>query len=97
MRHFVIKYTPPRDTFLTDSTAEENAAVGKHFEYLTELLKKRVLVMAGRTDDAAYGIAVFAAENEAAAQDIVSHDPAVRAGVFSAELKPFMIALYGPA
>jgi len=95
MRHFIIRYTPPRPTFLTDSTPEENASVERHFVYLQDLLAKDILVMAGRTDDATYGIGVLKAESEASAQKILANDPAVKEGVFKGELKPFRLALFG--
>lgn len=94
MKHYILKYSPPRETFVTDATAEENEVVERHFEYLKELLAKGSLVLAGRTDDAEYGIAVFKTENEAEARKIVEADPAVIAGVFKGELKLFRLALH---
>jgi len=93
MRHFLIQYRPPRDTFLQDSTPEEDAAIGRHFEYLQRLEKDGVLFTAGRVDDARFGIAVIRAPDESAAKAIMDQDPAVVAGVFSGELMPFRVAL----
>lgn len=97
MEHYILKYSPPRKTFATDATKEENRVVERHFEYLKDLLDKGTLVIAGRTDDAAYGIAIFKVENEAEAQTIVDRDPAVIASVFKGELKRFRLALFGQA
>jgi uncharacterized protein YciI len=65
VEHYILKYSPPRETFLTDATDDENLAVEEHFGYLKDLLDKGKLVMAGRTDDAEYGIAVFKVASEA--------------------------------
>lgn len=93
MNQYLIQYYPPRPTFVEDATAGESKAVGRHFEYLKSLLEDRILILAGRTDDASVGLFVFEAENEAAAEIIMKNDPAVQAGVFSAELKLFRLAL----
>lgn len=97
MEHYILKYSPPRKTFATDATEKESQAVELHFEYLKGLLEQGTLVLAGRTDDAEYGIAIFKAENEAEAQKIVANDPAVIASIFEGELKLFRLALLGQA
>jgi len=51
------------------------------------------LILAGRTEDARFGIAVIEAGSEDEAGDIMSNDPAVKEGVFSGELLPFQLAL----
>jgi len=92
-KHYLIVLKPPRPTFVTDATDEESAAVGEHFEYLKKLLSDGVLIMAGRTDGAEMGLVVLTATNEAAGEAIMNADPAVKAGVFSAKLYPYRLAL----
>ena len=56
------------------------------------------MLLAGRTQDDSphtFGVAIFQAESEEAAQAIMNSDPAVRKGVMQAELFPFRIALAG--
>jgi len=95
--HYLIVYRPPRPTFVEDATEQESAAVGEHFEYLKRLLSDGVLILAGRTEDAAMGLAVFAAQDDTGAEAIMQHDPAVRAGVFRAELHRYRLALLAGA
>lgn len=68
--------------------------VGEHFRYLQQKLADSALIMAGRTDEEVpMGIAVFEAEDEAAARVFTENDPAIKAGVFVAEIKPFKVSL----
>lgn len=92
-KHYLIVLKPPRATFAADATEAESAVVGEHFEYLKKLLADGVLIMAGRTDGAEMGLVVFAAEGDEAAHAMMNADPAVQAGVFSAKLYPYRLAL----
>lgn len=96
-KHYLIIYRPPRVTFADDATADESAVVGEHFEYLKKLLADDILILAGRTDDAGFGLAVFKAADETAANAVMQNDPAVRAGVFSGELHRYHVALLAGA
>jgi len=91
--HYLIMYRPPRDGFAENATSEETAKVMKHFEYLKQLHVENVVLMAGRIEDARFGIALLETETEQEAQEILDKDPAVKAKVFSAELLPFSLAL----
>lgn len=78
---------------MQDAREDESAAVGSHFRYLQEMLAEGRLVLAGPCEDGAFGVVVFRAENDAEAARVVREDPAVAAGVFSAELHPFRLSL----
>lgn len=94
LKQYVYFISPARKTFETDATAEENRIVGEHFRYLQGLLKEGRLVMAGRTQtNEPTGIVVFEAADDAAAEVIFESDPAVKAGVFVGEVKPYGVAL----
>ena len=92
-KHYLIVLKPSRATFVADATEAKSAVVGEHFEYLKKLLADGVLIMAGRTDGAEMGLVVLTAESEQAAEAIMNADPAVKAGVFSAKLYPYRLAL----
>jgi uncharacterized protein YciI len=47
------------------------------------------------TDDNAMGLAVFRAESEDAARQIMNDDPVVKKGVMTATLYPFKVVLQG--
>ena len=93
---FLYRIQPTRDGFLIESTSEEDAIVGEHFNYLKALTEQGVVLMAGRTlhtDDTSHGLVLLAADSEDEARAIMETDPAVKAGVFRAELFPFAVAL----
>ena len=92
-QHYLIMYRPPRDGFAENATPEESAKVMEHFEYLKQLHAKKIVLMAGRTEDARFGIALPKTETEQEAQEILDNDPAVKAKVFTADLLPFSLAL----
>jgi uncharacterized protein YciI len=57
-----------------------------------------VIVLVGRTlntDESTMGIAVFRAESENAARQIMNEDPAVKKGVMTATLYPFKVLMQG--
>lgn len=77
-------------------TKEDEAALGRHFNRLKEATKTGQLILAGRTlepGDKTFGIAVFEAKDEAEAKVFMEGDPAVAAGLMTAELHPFAVAL----
>jgi uncharacterized protein len=77
-------------------TEQDKAAVGRHFNRFKEAISSGQLILAGRTPepgDKTFGIAIFEASDEAAARKFMQSDPAVTAGVMTAELHPFALAL----
>lgn len=93
LRHFVCLLRPPRAGFMQNITAEEEAIVGRHFDYLKSLLDRGRLVIAGPCLDATFGLLVFAAESGEDANAIVAADPAVSGGVFTPELHEMRVSL----
>lgn len=85
---------PTRADFLETRTPAEDRIVAQHFDYLTELLHASKLVLAGPCLDGAFGIVVLKAVDEPEARALMGSDPAVAAGVFSAELHPFRVSLH---
>ena len=81
------------------STEFESRIVSEHFNYLKQLAKDGVLILAGRTqntDYSSFGIVLFNAETIERAREIMLNDPAVKNNVFRAELFPYKMALIGP-
>ena len=77
-------------------TAEDKAVVDRHLANFKEATQSGQLILAGRTrepGDKTVGIAIFEAANEAAARKFMEADPAVVAGVMTAELHPFAVVL----
>jgi uncharacterized protein YciI len=77
-------------------TPEDRAAVGRHFTRLQAATESGQVILAGRTDEPGhqtFGILVFEATDEAAAREFMLADPTVVAGVMTAELHPYRVAL----
>ena len=97
---YIYKIQPVRHEMVSEGrTSEEDHIVGEHFSYLERLTKQGIVFLAGRTltdDYAGFGIIIFSAESQQAAEKIVRNDPAVAQRVMRAELYPFRAALVGP-
>lgn len=97
MAQYLYRIQPTRPAMLSEgATPREEEIISQHFGYLEGLTRQRVVILAGRTlntDETSFGIVIFEAESETAAQAIVNNDPAVKLGVFRAELFPYRIAL----
>ena len=94
MKTWIYVVRPPRATFPADATPAEIEILGRHADYFATALASEQLVLAGPCEDAAFGIAIFRAADEAAARDFMNNDPAVKENVFSAELRPFRLSFY---
>ena len=93
---YLYRIAPTRDGFLLKSTPEEDAIVSKHFQYLQALTAQGVVLLAGRTlhtDETSHGLVILEAKSEEGARTLMENDPAVKAGIFRAELFPFSVAL----
>ncbi len=77
-------------------TDVDRATVSAHFQYLSKATEAGRVILAGRTDesfDKTFGLVIYEAESEAAARAFMESDPAVAAGVMTATLHPYSIAL----
>ena len=77
-------------------TKEDNMVLSRHFARFQHAIETGELILAGRTKepgDKTFGIAIFEAKDEAAARAFMESDPAVVAGLMTAELHPFAVAL----
>jgi uncharacterized protein YciI len=77
-------------------TDADRATVSAHFQHLSNATERGQLILAGRTDepmDRRFGLVIFEAESDEAAQAFMQADPAVAAGVMTATLHPYSIAL----
>jgi uncharacterized protein len=97
MEQWLYVLKPTRLGMVTEGpTDEEAATVSRHFAHLQELAEKGVMILVGRTqnaDENTIGLAIFEAEDETAATNIMLSDPAIIEGVMTATLYPYKIAL----
>lgn len=92
---WLVLLNPARPGFWeTGPTPEEQAVIQDHFVRLKELERERVLVFAGpSTDTLGPGVVILEAADRAEAERLMNEDPAVRAGVFTAQLHPIGFSL----
>ena len=81
---------PQADTNPDEATI---ATMRAHFAYLKDALAAGQLVLAGPCEDLAFGLVIFQAEDDKAARAFMANDPAIRAGIMTAELHPFRVSL----
>jgi len=100
MPTYIYRIQPVRPEMLSAGpTAEEERISGEHFEYLENLMREGILILAGRTlnsDYSAFGIAIFRARDDAHMRQITAGDPGVAQKLFRAEWFPYRIALHAP-
>jgi uncharacterized protein YciI len=81
---------------LTRSTPEEDRVIEEHFACLKALTERGAVLLAGRTlntDATSFGLVILDVPDEEEARRVMRDDPAVRAGLFDAELFPYRLAL----
>lgn len=95
MAQWLYRVVPARPAMVADPTTEERRLAEEHFEYLVTLRDRGVVILAGRTqeDSGTFGIVIFEADDAAAAREVMGSDPAVAAGLFTATLHPYAVAV----
>lgn len=94
MAEWVYFIHAPREDFAATMTDDEKAVWGEHFQRLRRLLDEGVMILVGPTlGRVNTGIAVFEADDEAAARKLMEDDPAIASGIATGELRPFSVAL----
>lgn len=92
---FAILYTPGPN-YLPHLPPDQQP-IGSHRAYIESLRQQRKLIQGGpfpdndRGTDPRHGTPVLSVSGEAEAWDLVAQDPAVRAGVLQATLRPWDI------
>jgi uncharacterized protein YciI len=77
-------------------TKEDHAIAQRHFQRLKAAAENGPVILAGRTEEPAdktFGIVIFEAPDEKAARVFMQNDPAVKNGLMTAELHPYMVAV----
>ena len=84
---------PPRDNFAATMIDAERAVCSDHVVHLKKLLAEGTLVLAGPTlGRVNTGVAIIEAEDEAAAQRIMSEDPTIKSGIARGDLREFRLS-----
>lgn len=77
-KHFFVKLTPPRPTFITDISDEEQKIMKQHGIYWSTFIENGTAIVIGPVMDpkGGFGMAVVEVDSEEELNEIISHDPA---------------------
>jgi uncharacterized protein YciI len=95
MPEYIYLIHPYRHEFYDSPTPEEERVMEAHFEYLKQATEAGVVLLAGPCLDHTFGLIVFRAANEEAANAFMFADPSVKQNVMAAELHPMRVSLRG--
>lgn len=95
MTEYLYLIHPYRHGFFDAPTREEDAIMDEHYEYLKKAAEEGTVVLAGPCTDSTFGLVVFKAENDLAANAFIFDDPSVKKNVMVAELHPMRISIRG--
>ena len=96
LQQYIYRISPVRTEMILEPSDQEAIIIGQHFHYLQELTESGQAILVGRTltaDAHSFGLVIFDAESEAAADKLMNNDPAVSAKVMNAQLFPFKVVL----
>jgi len=95
MPEYIYLIHPYRHGFYDAPTPEEDAILDEHFAYLKKAVEGGTVLLAGPCTDDTFGLVVFRAENDKAANAFMFADPSVKKNVMVAELHPLRISIRG--
>ncbi|GGB11396.1 hypothetical protein GCM10011491_44140 [Brucella endophytica] len=92
MKHFLCKYIPPRADFLTTLTDEEKGWIGRHSEFLDDLLNEGTIVAHGPVigPNGTYGVSLFSIGDDQDITETTARDPIVAQGIGHYEHYPML-------
>jgi uncharacterized protein YciI len=83
MKYYLCKYMPPRADFLATMSADEQALMRRHGDYLNQLLEQGVIVAHGPVidDTGGYGLSLYQIADDQEIGALTAQDPIVQHGV----------------
>jgi len=95
MSEYLYLIHPFRHGFFEAPTPEEESILTEHLAYLKKAAEGGIVLLAGPCLDETFGLVVFRAENDEAANAFMFADPGVKENVMVAELHPMRISIRG--
>jgi len=95
MPEYLYLIHPYRHGFFESPTEDETTILDEHFSYLRNAADKGIVLLAGPCTDDTFGLVVFRAENDDAANAFMFNDPSVKKNVMLAELHPIHVSIRG--
>ena len=93
MPEYLYLIHPYRHSFFSTPSPEEAAVMEEHFAYLKKAAEIGTVLLAGPCTDDTFGLVVFRAENDKAANAFMFDDPSVKKNIMVAELHPIRISI----
>ena len=96
MQFLYVLHLVPRLRSQSAWTDADHQAVADHFQRLKVATEAGTVILAGRTAEPlnkSFGLVIFEATDEEAARKFMESDPTVAAGVMTATLHPYSVAL----
>jgi len=92
-QHFFLKLIPPRPTFATDITPEEQALMAQHGAYCQKEFEAGKLLAYGpvMAPDGAFGMGILEVADEAEARKFGENDPSVLGGLNRFAIYPMRV------
>lgn len=90
-KYYVFLYVPGPN-WLPGKPISEQPLAG-HFRYMTQLESQRKLVLGGGFLDGSGAMGVLVADSQAEAENLVTHDPAVRERIVTATVHPWYVTV----
>ena len=88
---FIGTSRPKSENCVATMTADEQAIMGQHFEYINKLYTEGKIVFSGACTDGAMGLIVYNAESAEEARVLFENDPLTKSGIMETEFHPFKI------
>jgi uncharacterized protein YndB with AHSA1/START domain/uncharacterized protein YciI len=93
-QHFFGRLLGTRPTWPGDMTEAEGKIMSEHFVRLKKFVMAKKVLMAGPCfGDPVFGLCILRVDSEAEAREIMSNDPAVKAGLMTFDLAPLTLSL----
>ncbi len=91
---FIETLRPERANFVATMTLAEKAVMEEHAAYNRRLFDQGKILLGGAATDGAIGIIVLRVGSPEEGREVFENDPAVKAGIGTAELHPFRLGLF---
>ncbi|WP_217593822.1 YciI family protein [Cohnella sp. GbtcB17] len=98
--HFVLRSSSPQTAFsphMSDMTEDQRNIMQRHIAYVKDLQKQGIVLVFGPVLDpqSPYGLAIIEVERTEQVEQLIAQDPAVIAGLMTAEYYPMKAVLPG--
>ncbi|MFH1699548.1 MAG: YciI family protein [Candidatus Zixiibacteriota bacterium] len=92
-KQYLVRLLGTRDGWPEDMTKDEEKIMEKHFYFLKDLVKKKIVLMAGPVFDFKFGLIVFQVESEERIKEIMKDEPSVVAGIHTWDFSEMRVSL----